>query len=273
MTGLRGFCALLVPAAMVLSSCGGGDSDGNSEGTAAGSLESKEELVAAADAVCVEGAKRVNELFNQQPGGRNPSTPQEFANTLPDRVELEKTTVGDLQAIRPPENLAGAYRRYVQSYGGVVSAYEQALAAANQVDTEAFGRANQRVNASQQANTNAAAELGLQACASHLPADEKAEVNLLTEDIWKNADPAHCTEDYTSAFVEDLGGQVECVKSEQDPSIEADSVEIGEISGVSHVTSMADVTIHGGSQDGDRYSQAFEYEGGRWKLDQLFPLN
>jgi hypothetical protein len=265
---------VIVPAAMLLASCGGGGEE-STESDSAEAPETKEELVAAADAVCVEGAKRVNELFNQHPGpgGRNPSTPQELADTLPERVELEKRTLSDLEAIEPPANLATAYGKYVESDRTVVTSYEQALAAANQVDSEAYARAGQAVNASQQGNTNSAAELGLQACASHLPADQKADLNLLMEDIWRHADPAHCDEDYTSAFVGDLGGQDACVNSETDPSIEAGSIEISNIGGVTEISARADVVIHGGIHDKKSYNQAFEFEDGRWKLDQLFPLN
>jgi hypothetical protein len=259
--GLWRAYAVVVPAALLLAACGGGDGDEDGGGPAG-----KDDFLASVNAVCIDRAKQINDQFNEQV---NPTTAQEFAELLPRRVEIEEATVEELEGVEPPAELADAYKTYVTREHRVADGYQVALNAANQVDTPAFVDANKQLDQAELAAARSAADAGLGDCANHLPADETADLKVVIEDIWVRANPAHCTEDYTSALVEELGGQDACEQGEV-PKAEADSVEIGTISGNSRVTASADVVIHGGTHNGEENQQAFEYEDGRWKLDQVF---
>ena len=109
-------CPLLVPAVLILSACGGGNGGNDEEGGADTTSEGGG-FVASANAVCIDRAKQVRDQFNQQ---ANPTTAQDYANLLPDRVPIEEGTVAELESIEPPAELADAYKTFTERVGGAL---------------------------------------------------------------------------------------------------------------------------------------------------------
>jgi hypothetical protein len=230
-----------------------------------------DDVASAANAACIERAEMIRDQFNEVD---NPTTVQDFADLLPDRIRIEQQAVDKLDAIDvpaggKPANVPQRYDAFVADERRVVAGYKAALGVANRADTAAFQRANQAVDQLELTAAQAASGLGLSDCANTLPADQIADVKAAIENIWLHADAAHCTDDYTSQFVDDIGGQDACEKSEL-PAGEADSVDIAtDIHGNSEVTANAAIVIHGGTHDGEQDQVFFEFVDGRWKLDQL----
>jgi hypothetical protein len=227
-----------------------------------------EAFAAELDDVCLPNRRRVVDLFEQR---GNPRNLPEYAAIFPERIAIASDRQKELSEIDPPEKLTADFRKLIEGGAAELAAFEALLAAAEANDEKAFGNAVAQSDQALVVITDAGAALGSYACAGELPSDQDAELRATIEDIRLNADPAHCTEDYTSDFVEELGGQEACEQSEK-PAIEADSVEIGDIGGVDHIDALVDVTVHGGSRDGETATELYIYQEGRWKLDALDPL-
>jgi hypothetical protein len=237
----------------VLSACGDDDGGGDTDA-----------FIAEADELCTTESREVNRLFAER---GNPQSPEELAALLEERIPLTEQTVTELRELEPPEESSDDFDSFTSSLEERNELLREQQQAASRGDEPTVQRTDAEIRDVDQRTGEVAEEIGFEACAGRLPEEEQEEVRAVLEDVTTTGDPAHCTEDYTETFVEGGGGLEACRKGESDQAAQADSVEIGEISGVSQTSATAEVTFSGGANDGKTLVHFMVYEDGRWKVD------
>jgi hypothetical protein len=83
-----------------------------------------------------------------------------------------------------------------------------------------------------------------------------------------SSDPAICDEIATTHFVQTFynGSISECKKDAENTSDNPDSIDVTNVK-VDGDKATADVTVHGGPNDGQKLTASFVTESGKWKLD------
>jgi hypothetical protein len=110
-----------------------------------------------------------------------------------------------------------------------------------------------------------ALSLGLAACGDDSSEDED-DISAAIETVATEDDPSTCTELQTESFVSQTSGSLEAC--EQDPSAEAESVEVSNVE-VDGDSATADAAFTGGFLDGQTVTIGLANEDDQWKLDSL----
>jgi hypothetical protein len=249
---------LAVTPLLLLAACGDDDEGSGSE-----------DFLAEADAACIDGGKRINELYAEE------GIPQSFdedVDLLGKRLPLSEQGVEEASALEPPDDLADEYDEYLAERETFVDLLRQQLEAGeagNEAQYQSFGP---QLDESSDAIDQSAEEVGLEACAQILPEDQVEDVRAVIDDTATTGDPAHCTEDYTENYVEGNGGLERCETGENDPANQAESVEISDVKGLEDVYATASVVPTGGPGDGQELIVELVFEEDRWKIDAIFPV-
>jgi hypothetical protein len=104
--------------------------------------------------------------------------------------------------------------------------------------------------------------------------EDEDQITEVIETSVSSDDPADCTELSTQAFVEQTtfetgeAAVAQCEEDAADPTDDADSVEVSDIS-VDGEAATANVAFTGGTFDGSTVTVSLLKEGDQWKLDSI----
>ena len=118
----RGVAAVSVALGLALGGCGGGDED---------EALTKSELAKQAGDICDRGEKRLNALRPPADFQTNPTSAAKFLGQF---LPIADDTVGDLKALKPPEDLQGAYDDYIKRQESAVNSIRTAQQKAEKRD-------------------------------------------------------------------------------------------------------------------------------------------
>jgi serine/threonine protein kinase len=121
---------------------------------------SREELIAAADAICADSQATYKDALARFPGGETTADPV-YSREL---VGISTPAVKRFNSLSPPPGLSADYEKYVQAQERVKAYDREALRAANAGDTAAYLAARERRNAEQSERYRLAREIGLKTC-------------------------------------------------------------------------------------------------------------
>jgi hypothetical protein len=146
--------AALVAVVSVVAACGGSDEGGSSDG---GAELTKEEYIAAADAICEEANAAQDELGE-------PTTEAEFLELVPQNIAIAEDQMDKLEALVPPaadaETLNGAFKLLRQQID-LIQQYVDAIEAG---DTATADDLSGQIDAIQAEADQVAIDYGMKVC-------------------------------------------------------------------------------------------------------------
>ena len=245
-------CTIALVPAITLVACGGGDDD------------SGDDFTAQADAICVDSAERINAVFAEQ---GTPADAEEAAAVDAALLDSRVQEIEALEALEPPEDLAGGYEDFVAARSEIRAGEELRQAANEQGDQQAAEDAAAYIDEAFAAADDAAEDIGLEACAGILPTDEEDAARAAAEQFFTAATAEElktACEQATDAYIDAIGGLEVC----HEPG-EPTTIEISDVSGVSGITAEVSFVPNGGPEDGQDLRAFFVYQDGEWKVDAL----
>jgi hypothetical protein len=147
---------VLAPAAALLACLIGCGSDSSQPLSA-------EELVSQGDAICREGQSRFAEIQAEPP--RSAAEGVDQTNQL---IDISRDELGELSDLEPPEELAGAYARYLDARREAIDELERGRDAAKRQDRRAYAKAQDRSIARTAERLRLARAVGFKVCGKGL---------------------------------------------------------------------------------------------------------
>lgn len=248
--------ALAVAPVLALAACGSDDGD---------------DFLTDADSICREGAV---ELVDTRAEAGVPDGPEEQAELDSADLAVREETLGQLQTLEAPDDLAGQYDEFLglrEQLVANLTEYNALFAESQRPDEAKVQELDEEFYSLFDEQQALGSEVGFEECAAILPDDVEEQVSSYVENTLETADPTFCTEAYTENFVEQIGGLEKCEKSESDDSA-AGPVEILDVGGVSEVNGYFDFVPESGPNEGQPATVSLVYEDGVYKRDAIFPL-
>ncbi len=118
-----------------------------------------EELISRGDAICAEGRQRFDEVQAEAPANAAAAVDQ-----TEELVDIATDELNELRNIRPPDELRESYDRYLEARGRALELLEQGRDAAEDKDTEAYGRAQAKASAEEPQRRKLAGAVGFKVC-------------------------------------------------------------------------------------------------------------
>jgi serine/threonine protein kinase len=175
--GLLAVVALVITVLAIASSGGGGDGDNVAATTTAPEKQqekqqekpkpkpepkplTRSQLIAQADAICAESKSRYAAIYDLE---------REFSADVPyaeELVEIARPRIKGLQALDPPQSVAGPFNAYVKSQEEVLETDEGALRAARRGDSAGVESARGQRDAGDSTREGLAREIGFNVCST-----------------------------------------------------------------------------------------------------------
>lgn len=250
---------LIVAASLAIAACGDDDNDvgGESDGG---------DFVADADAVCVDAAREIADLFLalEAPPLDEKTTVAAYRDILP----VQELALVDLQELEPPADLSADYEQYLSLRQQGIDARQEAVDASEQGDSKGFEAAASEIGRLVEELEKAAEELGLEACSNILPEDDVAAVEAVEEEAAAADDPTIFCEIFLPQGLIQFYGSDDPQKCIDDPkSDDPVEVEVQEVSGVDDVVAFAVIEfpeLKGGNRG--PFEDTLYYVDGEWKV-------
>jgi hypothetical protein len=248
-----------VALACVIAACGGDDGD-----------EPTPDFPLRANETCKEIA---TDLADVRAEAGPPASAGDAVQLIELQLPVRQEGLEQLQALRPPAELAAPWSEYVTLQEDKNAALEEALQAAQATNQKAFTEAQAKFERLSDRARTAAEEAGLDDCAELLPPAGQEDVLAAVEEMLTSQDSEKvCEKLLTERFVESVFGNVEnCRKERGLPT--AVSLELLDIGGVAAVWAFVDVEVVDffGQTEQQRIELVFEgeedSEDGRWLVD------
>ena len=251
--------ATAVALMYALAACGaGGDDD-----------EPTPDFPLRADEACAQTAAELADVRGEQ---GPPASAGDAVQMIELQMPVRQDGLSELQALRPPAELAAPWAEFVDAQEGKVAALEDALAAAQAEKQTAFTEAQEKFERLSDEARTAAEEAGLEDCAELLPPAGQEDVLAAVEELLTSPDSEKvCEKLMTDRFVESVFGDVKKCKAERGIPT-ATSLELLDIGGVAGTWAFVDVAVTDffGGNEQQRIELVFEGEedaDGEWRVD------
>jgi len=144
--------AICIAAGMLLAGCGGG---GGSEQV------STAELVQRADAICAKERSSFARIQSQAPPNASVA-----ADQTDELIDVTQDANSQLRALKPPQQLASAYQRYLLARDRVIDEMNRGEEAAQDQDSAVYGASQAAVARGAPERRKLARALGLKVCSA-----------------------------------------------------------------------------------------------------------
>lgn len=248
--------------AIGFSACGGGNSNDDGNGG---------DFTAQANAVCTDSAKQSVQISQDAAPIASAADAKAYLEALkPARQEA----VDSLGALEPPADAADAYKSFIEKRQEGVDQIDEGIAATGQDSTEEdFAAARARSQEISDEARALAEDAGLDVCAGILSDEaQKLATDNITEAGLSSAPDVVCDKLATEAFVSQQFGDRQACADAQDPSTVPEDLDVKNLRGTDGVEATADVTLIGGSSDGQSFEVSTVYDDGLYKVDGVSPI-
>lgn len=252
---------LIVAAGIGIAACGDDDNGGDGGGE-----NDSADFTAQADAVCVDAAREIADVFLalEAPPLDEKTTVAAYRDILP----VQELALVDLQELEPPADLSADYEQYLSLRQQGIDARQEAVDASEQGDSKGFEAAAAEIGRLVEELEKAAEELGLDACANILPEDDVAAVEAVEEEAAAADDPTVFCEIFLPQGLIQFYGSDDPQKCIDDPkSDDPVEVEVQEVTGVDDVVAFTVIEfpeLKGGNRG--PFEDTLYYVDGEWKV-------